>query len=101
MIRRIQRFRTEQSLVFLIKQLGCDTLSGHSVRTVGTQHAGCSSFNGREAGRSLPLRPNARRDAAEMRRRFRCEEIAAHLREPMGSPVSRRAGLSYRDPDGG
>jgi hypothetical protein len=81
-----RRLRTEQVLIVVIEQLGCDRLSGHPVRTVSANR--CPSFNGRETDRPLPLRPNAHRNAAEMRRRFWCEEIVIHLR--------RRAGFSCR-----
>src|SRR6266446_917777 len=84
-----RRFCPEQVLVFVI-ELGCGKLSGHSVRTVGTERWGCSSFNGAEADRPLPLWTNALRDAAKMRRRFWCQKIAAR---PMESPARRRAEL--------
>ncbi len=76
---RQRRFRTEQVLVFIIEQLGCGKLSSYSVRTVGAERSGCPAFNGPKADRSLPLWANTLRDAAEMHRRFRCEEIAGHL----------------------
>jgi hypothetical protein len=84
-----RRFRTEQVLIFAIEQLGCDRLSGHPVRALGTEHSGWAAFNGPEADRSMPLWANALGDPAEMRRRFWCEEIGYASASPSGYSLAR------------
>ena len=84
-----RRLRTEQVLIVVIEQLGCDRLSGHPVRALGTEHSGWAAFNGPEADRSVPLWANALGDPAEMRRRFWCEEIGYASASPSGYSLAR------------